>query len=147
MVRMSARCEAYVEICTQLYSEAGVGSSKRQRMDANAVGAPIYARFRQVSFEQNGDLFNGSGVMNQTINVQNVQGAAVSIGGQATNSGEVTNNFDARTVELLSAELAKAEVELHKLKDHLPEAVQALAAVEEAKVDPVAVRSPKHWNC
>ena len=74
--------------------------------------------------------------MNQTINVQNVQGAAVSIGGQATNSGEVTNNFDARTVELLSAELAKAEVELHKLKDHLPEAVHALAAVEEAKVEP-----------
>jgi hypothetical protein len=136
IVRMSVYCPAYQQMATELYRDARNGLQTRQRMEANAIDRPVYQAFKKISLNDNGDLFEGNMVMNQTINVGNVQGAAVSIGGDSVNHGAVSNQLDARTVEKITAELSQAEVELQKLKGKVPETEAAIVAVAEAKAEP-----------
>jgi hypothetical protein len=136
IVRHSDRSAAYFEMASEIYRDAGNSSLKRQRMEANATGLPLYSTFKLLAAGDLGDLFRNDNKVNNTYNFGDIQGGVVSFGGTASNSGQITTEFDNRQQDLIISELSKAELELLKIAKQRPEAAETLAAVQEAKALP-----------
>jgi hypothetical protein len=142
VVRQSARCINYEEMAVQIYEKEHPGSSTRQRMSVNAWGTPLYSRFRRIDFDGQNDLFRGETHVTN-INIQGgIQGGAVAVGGDATNSGKTSIHYAPKMIEAIQSELSKAARELHDLKTESPLMQKALEHVKAAQLEP----SPEKIN-
>src|SRR5579872_3917061 len=140
MIRQAPYCQPYENMMIEFYEKAPTGSSARQRMQANAVGAPLYSRMKQIDTGGSKDLFGGMlnvTINNNTFNISGgVQGAAVSLGGNAENSGTTSIHYNPQTIETIQSELSKAERELHTMAIDPDLKREALEHVKAAKADP-----------
>jgi hypothetical protein len=136
MIRQSYQCPNYAAMVLEVYEKEPPGSSLRQRMEAAAAGLAIYGKFRAMDGSM--DLFRGATIVtNNTFNISgNVQGGAVSIGGDAHNSGITSIHYNPQTIQALQSELAKAERALHESTLNNELKSEALKHVTAAKADP-----------
>jgi hypothetical protein len=136
MVRNSSDCPSYEAMVLEVYEKEPAGSSLRLRMEAAAAGTVLYGKFKQMDGTL--DLFRGvTLVTNNTFNVSGgIQGGAVSLGGDATNSAPTTIHYNPQTIEAIQSELSKAERELHQVSIDPDLKQQALDHVQAAKADP-----------
>jgi len=82
-------------------------------MEAAAAGTALYGKFKRMDGIP--DLFRGvTNVTNKTFNVGSIQGGAVSLDGDAVNSGMTTIHYNPQTIEAIQSELSKLERELHQ---------------------------------
>jgi hypothetical protein len=84
--------------------------------------------------------------LSQTINISGpINAGAVSLGGNAENSGSTSIHYNPQTVEAIQSHLAKAERELHALPSGIePELKkEALDHIQAAKADPQPDRVSK----
>jgi hypothetical protein len=137
MVKHASRCPNYEELAVGEYEKAPGGSAVRQRMEASAAGMPLFTKLRWIAYDGSRDLFRGAPVTNNTFNISgSVQGGAVSLGGDAKNSGSTAIHYDPQTISAIQRELSKAESELHALTLAEDLKREALQSVQAAKADP-----------
>lgn len=146
MVRQASHCPSYDSMATEIYEAEPPGSALRQRMEAMAVNTPLYRKFRRIELDGTLDLFRGGSTM--TKNTFNISGAvgAVSIGGNADNTGATSVHYNSQTVDIIRSELSRAERELHAAQIEGPLKAEALEQVQAAKVDPTADKLAKAIN-
>jgi hypothetical protein len=135
MIRQSFKCQNYEEAAIQSYEKEGPGSVARKRMEAYAAGLPLYARFQRISYDGSNDLFRSMTVMNTTIN-GGIQAGAVSINGNATNTGATNVHYQPQTIEAIQTELMKAIREIHTSAADADLKEQALEHVRAAQATP-----------
>lgn len=146
IIRQSGHSPGYAALALEFYEKEGPGSAARLRMEASAAGTHLYRRFRQIEFDGSGDLFRGmTAVTNTTNNNFNfqggVQGNAVSLGGNATSSGNATiQHYTGEALQAIRTSLAEAERGVHE--SALEEGVkkEVLAQITAAKAEPTPGR-------
>ena len=139
MIRQSARCPSYVEYVVEIYKAEPSGSAIRRRMEANASGTSLFARFRQIAYNGSGDLFpqvtsvtNYSFVNNGTMNT-----GALSQAGAAINEGSANlQHYDPQQISILKTQLGFAEEVIEGSSLSKSDRYSALGAIEAAKNDP-----------
>lgn len=137
IVRQSRFCPSYEAMATEIYEKEPAGSSLRKRMEAAAAGTELYTKLRQIDTDGSSDLFRVVNVTKNTFNISGgIQGGAVSIGGNADNSGSVSVHYNPQTIEAIQSELSKAERALHDSTLATDVKREALQHVEAAKADP-----------
>lgn len=144
LVRQCHRCPAYHEMAIQLYERAPAGSSMRQRMAASAERTPLYGPFRRIDFGGQNDLFTaGAVIMADNISIGNLQAGAVAINGDASNTGIVTNQYDAKTIESVQSDFSKIvrELQASNIDDQVKQ--EALEHVKAAQLDPAPSKIEK----
>ena len=136
IVRHARTCPSYRDMAINMYTD---DTSLRDRMEANAIGTPIYRDFKRISYNGSDDLFRGASPVtnHNTFNFSGgIQGGAVSLGGSAQNFGQTAIHYDVRTIEAIQSELSKAERELHASTIDADLKNEALEHVLAAKADP-----------
>lgn len=139
IVQQSNRCPNYEALALEFYEKEQANSQLRLRMSACAAKTNLYAKFKKIEFDISNDLFGGahSVTNNNTFNINGgIQGGAVSLGGNATNTGASSMHYNPQTIEAIKSELSKAERELHAQAIDPQVKAQALEVVEAAKADP-----------
>ena len=113
MVRQSGKCPSYAEYVVEIYAAEPPGSALRKRLEANAFGTPLFARFRDIAYSGSTDLFkqqvttvtNNSFVNNGTMNT-----GALSQTDSATNEGGVNvQPYNPQQITNLKTQLGLAE--------------------------------------
>jgi hypothetical protein len=135
IVMQARNCPGYETLALEMYESGG----SRQRMEAHAIGTPLYAKFRRISYDGASDLFRRdiSVTNNTTFNVNGgIQGGSVSLGGNAANFGPTSVRYDAQTNKAIMAELTKAERELRDTSADESLKHEVLKQVQSAKDDP-----------
>jgi hypothetical protein len=143
MILQAEECPSYGSLALEIYEKEPAGSALRKRMEAVAAGTALYSKLRRVDLS--GDLFGGgSNVTNNTFNIKGgIQGGAVSLGGDAENSGTTTIHYNPQTIEAIQSELSKLERELHQASVDTAFKRQMLELVQAAKADPTPNRISK----
>lgn len=138
MIEQCSNCANYEELVLDVYEKEAAGSSLRQRMHAASVGSALYAKFKRFDADGSADLFRGTTTVNNTYNIfGGIQGGAVSLGGDATNTGQTGVHYNPQTIEAIQGELSKAELQLYKIEEIDSELKsEALKQIEGAKGDP-----------
>ena len=136
MIKQSPSCATYEVMVLEIYEKEPVGSSLRKRMEAAAAGMALYGKFK--AMDESLDLFKGvTLVTNKTFNISgNIQGGAVSIGGNAENSGPVSLHYNQQTVAAIQSELSRLERELHEVAIDREIQKALLDQVQAAKANP-----------
>ena len=136
MIRQAASCASYEALSLEIYEKEPTGSSLRKRMESTAAGTALYSKLERVDLS--GDLFGGgTNVTNNTFNIKGgIQGGAVSLGGDAKNSGTTTIHYNPQTIEAIESELSKLERELHQATVDSALKQRMLDLVQAAKADP-----------
>jgi hypothetical protein len=145
IIRHAEKCAAYENLVFDFYEKEPQGSARRQRMEATAAGTALYGKMKRIDASNGGDLFRGDFYVTNNYNISGgIQGGAVSIGGDATNYGPTVVHYSPQTIELIRAELAKAERELHSLQiDDAALKNEALERIKQAKAEPTPERLGK----
>ncbi|WP_137152581.1 hypothetical protein [Devosia sp. FKR38] len=95
MVRQAEQFPGYQPIVTTLYAAESPGSPARHRMDAAAARTSMYSRFQEIVQETGAPLFSdlkgATIVMGDNFSTGNIQGGSVSLKGDASNNGDVSN--------------------------------------------------------
>jgi hypothetical protein len=138
IIRHAEKCPSYEHLVFDFYEKEPQGSAMRQRMEATAAGTKIYVRMKKTEASNDNDLFGGEYHVTNNFNINgNIQGGAVAIGGgDATNYGTAATHYNPQTIEIIRAELAKAERELHCMEIDAALRKEALEKVEHAKAEP-----------
>lgn len=137
LIKQSAHCDNYSSMVLEIYEKESRESQLRRRMEINASGLPLYAKFKKIDFDNTGDLFGGLTSVTNNFNFNGgIQAGAVSVGGNAQNIGPTSIHYNPQTIEAIRSELSKAERELHTLDVNEEEKSRALKTVESAKNDP-----------
>lgn len=139
LIKQARHCQSYEPLVLEFYEKEPRESQMRQRMEVVAAGTPLYIKMKQIDVDDSGDLFRRRDIVtnNNTFNINgNIQGGAVSLGGDAKNSGVTSVHYDVKTVDLIRSELAKAERELFSLNIDHDIKSKALNYVAAAKSDP-----------
>lgn len=151
MVKQADECSEYRRLAMEQFEASSPYDPMAKRMLASASGSPIYGDFKRLEFRGSGDLFdsvpNGFGgptqVTNHTYNIGNVQGGAVSLGGDATQNGNANNSLTGDQAVQLKAELASLADELGALPNQTDELKDVTALVKDAASDPVPSKLEK----
>lgn len=138
LVRQSDRSPSYHRWVTTTYEDEPVGSPLRQRIEFTAQGLRVSTELRQIAARQQPDLFRGVTFVagDQKFEFGNIQAGAVSVTGNATNSGQQAFNLSQQVMQAIESELARAERELQAA--HLDEKTKAdaLATIRAARREP-----------
>lgn len=112
MIIHADECPNYKTMVLEIYEREPPSSNLRRRMEAMAAGTSLYSEFKRTDTQ---DLFGGSTVTNNTFNISGgIQGGAVSVGGDATNSGQTLNQYSADTLTKIHTQLSRLEREVHE---------------------------------
>ncbi|WP_164889414.1 hypothetical protein, partial [Mesorhizobium sp. M7A.F.Ca.CA.002.03.2.1] len=137
MVRHADRSPTYECTVLDFYEREAQNSLLRRRIEGHAAKTELYSKLMRISFDGSDDLFRSINVTNNTTNISGgINAGAVSMGGDATNTGEINVNYQPQTIELIQAELSKAIKAIHdsgvapELKEH------ALEHVKAAQIEP-----------
>ena len=145
-VGQSEYCPAYEDIVKRLFLDCPKGSIQHRRMLAAASRKPIFRELRKIEYQADGDLFGdmplqpNGGLMpmvNNTYNIGNVQGGAVSIGGAAKQEGPNANTLTGDQTVQLKTQLENLAGELQALTNPSDNIRDIAKLVEEAAKDPV----------
>lgn len=135
LIRQAECSDAYMQHALDAFERGN--ADERERMLATAAGSPLYSRLSAIKYDGGNDLFRGTTIVqNKTINVGNIQAGAMSIDGNATQTGNATNTYNAQTLEILQERLADAEREVRNSPADIQTRKEALAAIESAKKTP-----------
>lgn len=140
IIKQSDRHSTYESMAINLYEKEPSDSRSRQRMEVSAVGTSLFSKFRRISYDGSNDLFrHGGNMSNTTININgNIQGAAVAVGGNASNSGTASNYFDSATINAIQSELSMAERQVQVLENNEALKRQALEYIKAAQENPAS---------
>lgn len=143
MVRQSEECGEYRRLSLELFEAEPRTSHLPQRMLASAKGRSIYREMKKLEYRGDGDLFdsapNANGeftIVTNNYNINTVQGGAVSIGGNAEQSGRTENILAGDQAAQLTANLRALAQELHALPNRNEALSNVTALVEEAVANP-----------
>lgn len=145
MVRHASQCSEYERLAVEQFDAALPNDPVLKRLRAAAAGTPLYARFRQMEYHDGGDLFGFDEpkrgnitimTTNNNVTIGNVQGGAVAVGGDATQTGTNQNALSGDQTVQLKADLNQLAKELRALPDQTPEVREVTALVEDAESDP-----------
>lgn len=144
MVRQSDECGEYRILCLEAFEAAPAANHLPQRLLAAARGKPIYAEMRKLQYHGGGDLFGLSeparggqiNVTNNNYNIGNIQGGAVSIGGDAEQTGIATNTLTQEQTAQLSVDLRALADQLRQLPSQTDELREITEVVEAAAEEP-----------
>lgn len=129
LITHAGKSDAYREYALDAYRRAGLPD--RERMRGTAAGTALFAGFRQIDYQSEGDLF----VTNNTFNIQNSQIAALSASGTAVNTGQVIQ-YQPHVIKLLKGELGRAETTIEGLAIPQEQKQEVANAIADAKADP-----------
>ncbi|MEM1149834.1 MAG: hypothetical protein AAGI03_04655 [Pseudomonadota bacterium] len=145
MVRHAGDCSEYKRLAVEQFDAALPNDPLLKRLRAAAAGTPLFARFRRMEYEDSGDLF-GFGdtdernitimTTNNNVNIGNVQGGAVSVGGDAHQTGTNQNALTGDQTVQLKSELAHLADALKALPNQTQELKDVMALVADAADDP-----------
>lgn len=139
VVRQSGRAPDYRAAALEVYQRFGPDTLERQRMEynAHAAGLPIFQEFRKIAYDGYSDLFRGPTIMTNNTTIHgSVQGGAISIGGNATNSGTSNVAFTPLVIETIRSELTKGTYEIQQLDLDQGAKEAALERLAAAHADP-----------
>ena len=140
MTRQAGQAVSYEDAVCALYEFEPGGSLLRRRLEAAAEGLPLYRKLKAIDHGGSADLFGGTNVTN-TFNIHgNVQGGAVSIGGNATNNGSVVVEADLAQARHL---LSEAERIVGGHAEEGSQKTEVLRSITEAKTDPTAEKAAR----
>src|SRR5437899_519578 len=105
MIRQTDNCPSYNSMALEIYEKEPRNSLLRQRMEAVAAGTSLFGRFKRA--DEPDDLFRSSTtITHNTINVRgDLQGGAISLGGDAQNLGATSVHYNPQTIQLIQSEL------------------------------------------
>jgi hypothetical protein len=151
IVRNCSRCSSYEPFALEFYEKEPVGSGNRLRMAANAVNTPLNPKFRNIDFNGTSDLFSQGvvHVKNETTNYNfgNMQAGAMAVGGgDAQSQGAVSNQYDAKTIQNVRADISKIIELLHASSLAADAKAETLAAAMDAQTDPKPEKVGKLWG-
>ena len=141
MVRQSGKCPSYAEYVVEIYAAEPSSSALRKRLEANAFGTSLFARFRDIAYSGSADLFTQQ-VTNVTNNNSFVNNGTMNTGGlsqtgSATNQGGVNvQHYNPQQITTLMTQLGLAEEAIKGSSLGKPDRDAALGAIEAAKNDP-----------
>lgn len=138
IARHSERCPNYEAMALEVYEKEPRQSSLRMRLNGVTAGTAMFAKFQAIEYNGTGDLFRGVPSVTNNYNIQgNVQGGAVSIGGDAKNQGATSFHYDQSTIHAIQSVLSKIEKCVHDDAGKIDSAVQkeALQKIAAAKSD------------
>lgn len=138
MIRQAHRAEAYKEYVIDAFEREGQGSIARDRMLVVAAGSMMHSTLSQIQYNGGSDLLSGVRIVSQntTYNIGNLQGGAVSLGGDATNSGTSANTYNAETRQLIQSRLQEAEHAVRASVADEGSKKEALRDIEAAQKNP-----------
>lgn len=134
LIRQSSRSGSYTSHVLAEFERAGEGA--RDRMLATAAGLPLYSRLSAIKYGRGDGLFTGVAPVQQTFNIGNIQGGAVSVGGDARQTGDVANSYNQQTLEVIRGHLADAEREIRSSVADMETKKGAIGAIEAAQKEP-----------
>ena len=140
MVRQSGKCSSYAEYVVEIYEAEPPDSALRKRLEANAFGTPLFARFRHIAYSGSADLFNQMAVSvtnNSFVNNGTMNTGALSQTGSATNEGGVNvQHYNPQQIGNLKTQLGLAEEAIKGSSLGKPDRDAALGTIEAARKDP-----------
>lgn len=149
IARHSERCPNYEAMALEIYEKEPSQSSLRMRLNGVTAGTPMFAKFQRIEFNGSGDLFRGVPSVTNNYNIQgNLQGGAVSIGGNAKNQGSTSFHYDQSTINAIQSVLSKIEKSLYEDADRIEPALQkeAIQKVAAAKSETTPSRIEQAIN-
>jgi len=140
MVRHADECSEYKRIAMEQFEASLPADPVAKRMLAAAAGTAIYSDFKRLEIKGSGDLFDFSQhehggpnhVTNYTYNIANVQGGAISVGGDATQHGNANNTLTGEQIVQLKADLSGLAKELGALPNQSQDLKDITTLVEDA---------------
>jgi hypothetical protein len=135
LIRQAERSDAYTQHALDAFDRGN--ADERDRMLAMAASSPLFSRFSAIKYNGGNDLFRGATIVNnKSISIGNIQAGAVAIDGDATQTGTVTNTYNAQTLEIIQSRLAEAEREIKSSPVDVEARKEALLTIEVAKKEP-----------
>ncbi len=144
IVAQSTRVATYEKISIEHYEFAANDGKKRIRMEAAAAGTKTYAKFKQISFEQEAGFlgFGRGNVTNNNTFVNNgtVQGA-VSQSGKAVNEGDMQVSLTPAQKQEASKLLegVATDIEEIPLSDETKNDLRAAVSTARSQIDKVTL--------
>lgn len=142
MVVQSNVCRSYEDHVTEQYEREQSGSIRRMRIEGLAAKTPLYGKLKRIGFSEP-DLFgqvsvhfHGGFNVTNTYKTGDIQGGAVSIGGDATNTGTVSNSYNFNTIEALQGELSEVRGLLSGIDLDIALKAEIDAAIIQAQTNP-----------
>lgn len=106
----------YEEFVLGAFASSAPNSAVREGMLARAANTPLYTHFRRIEYDEGHDLLGARTIVNNnTFNINNAQVGALSVGGNSTNSGNISDNFSGDNLKLVQEEVAQIEAAIQKL--------------------------------
>lgn len=146
MVRQASECSEYERLAIEQFDAALPNDPVLKRLRAAAAGTPLFAQFRRMEYHDGGDLFGFDEpkrgnitfmtTNNNSVNIGNVQGGAVSVGGDASQTGTNQNALTGNQAVQLKADLNQLADELRDLPNQTQELRDVTALVEDTAADP-----------
>lgn len=145
MVRQASECSEYERLAIEQFDAALPNDPLLKRLRAAAAGTPLFAHFRRMEYQDGGDLFGfdepkqGNFTImttNNNVTIGNVQGGAVAVGGDASQTGTNQNTLTGDQAIQLKADLNQLAEELRALPNQTHELRDITALVEDAATDP-----------
>lgn len=153
MVRQAGECSEYERLAIEQFDAALPNDPVLKRLRAAAAGTQLFAQFRRMEYQEGGDLFGfdepnrGSITImttnNNNVNIGNVQGGAVAVSGDATQTGTNQNALSGDQTVQLKADLNQLAEELRALPNQTQEVKDVTALVEGAASDPNPMKLAK----
>ncbi len=135
LIRQADRSAAYKSHVLAAFERGN--ADDRDRMLATSAGSPLYSILSKIKYDGGADLFRGATeVTNQTFNIGNIQTNSLAINGNSSQTGSVTNTYNAQTLEAIQSHLTDAEREIRNSAADVGTQKEALRAVEAAKKEP-----------
>ena len=153
MVRQASECSEYERLAVEQFDAALPNDPSLKRLRAAAAGTPLFAKFRRMEYRAGGDLFGfddsnqGSITImttnNNNVSIGNVQGGAVAVGGDATQTGDNQNVLTGDQIVQIKADLNMLAEELRGLPNQTQEVKDVTALIEDAAADPTTSKLSK----
>jgi hypothetical protein len=140
MIRQSAKCPSYADYVVEIYEAEPDRSPMRERMEVSASGTSLFGRFRRIAAAGSGDLFKveiDMSTSNTFNNNGNLTAGALSVGGKATNKGDVNvQHYNPQIIETVKAQLTLIEDAIKRSALDQPAKDAALGQIAAAKAEP-----------
>lgn len=143
MVRQSGECSEYRRLSLEVFEAAPRATHIPKRMLAAAAGKPIYKEMKKMEIMGDDDLFGFAQeqegklipMTTNNININSIQGGAISVGGNAEQTGDTFNKLTGDQTTQLKADLMALADELRSLPEQSPELKDVTALIDAASKD------------
>lgn len=135
-------CPSYENHVSEHYELETSGSTRRMRIEGLARKTPLYRKLKMIGLSEQ-DLFSQVSVhiygglnVTNTYKTGDIQGGAVSIGGDATSAGAVNISYNVNTIKALQGELSAVRRLLSGIDLETTLKAEIDAAIIQAQTNP-----------